>query len=349
MKLIKKILLILNAILVALSLFAFLSPYISPEKIWFFSFLGLFFPVLMLLNIVFVLFWWITDWKHSWMSILILMGGIFISPYILSFRGTESSDDYTISVASYNMNYAYGTFLPGSQQYDQGNIAVFRSFLTDTLESDILCGQEINGFLEKLLMGHYPFIASSPNVRTTIYSKFPIVQKGTIDFGGITNSCVWADLLVKKDTIRVYSAHFQSNNITKDADQVFEDVENHQSFKFFRIRSILAKYKNNVIIRADQARKVRKHMDNCSHPIIMGVDLNDPPISYTHRKFSSILQDAFTVQGEGFSSSYAGKIPLLRIDNLFFSHDFEIASYKVYREKYSDHYPIKSTVRFIVK
>ncbi len=347
MKLFRKIWLILNAILVAVSLFAFLSPYINPESIWFFSFPGLFFPILMILNAFFVLSWWLIDWKHSWMSIIILMGGIFLSPYILSFKGTESVNEYHFSVASYNMNYAYGTFPEGSQQYDNKSIAVFKSFLTDTLNPDILCGQEINGFLEKLLKSHYPYIASSSNIRTTIYSKFPVIQKGTIDFGGITNSCVWADLLVKNDTIRVYSAHFQSNNITKDTDLVIEDVENRQSFKFFRIRSILTKYKTNVIIRAGQARKVREHIDNCPHPIIMGVDLNDPPISYTHRKFSGVLQDAFAVQGKGFSSSYAGKIPLLRIDNLFFSDDFDIRSYKVFRKRYSDHYPVKSEVDLI--
>lgn len=344
MKFVKKILLILNALLVAVSLFAFVTPYINPEKIWFFSFLGLFFPLLMLLNVFFVLIWWIGDWKHSWMSILVLIGGIFISPYILSFKGTESAAEFDFSVASYNMNYAYGTFPEGSQQYDPENIKIFKTFLTDTLKADILCGQEINGFLEDLLSDHYSYIVSSPNTRTTVYSSFPVINKGTIDFGGITNSCVWADVLVKKDTIRVYSAHFQSNNITTDTDQVLEDVENRQEFKFFRIRNIFAKYKRNVIIRADQSRKVREHIDECPHPVIMGVDLNDPPISYTHHKFSSVMKDAFSVQGKGFSSSYAGKIPLLRIDNLFLSDDFEIRSYKVFRKTYSDHYPVKSEV-----
>jgi len=347
LKLLKNILLFLNAILVAVSLFAFLTPYINPEKIWFFSFLGLFFPFLMLLNGFFVIFWWIFDWKHSWMSIIILIGGIFISPYILSLNGTETADEFDFSVASYNMNYAYGTFPEGSQQYDPENIKTFKAFLTDTLMADILCGQEINSYLENLLQDHYPYIASSPNTRTTVYSRFPVIQKGTIDFGGITNSCVWVDLQFEKDTIRVYSAHFQSNNITTEADQVIEDVERRQDFEFFRIRNIFAKYKRNVIIRADQARKVREHMDNCPYPIVMGVDLNDPPISYTHHKFSSILKDAFSVQGQGFSSSYAGKIPLLRIDNLFFSKDFEVRSYKVFRKTYSDHYPVKSEVKMI--
>jgi endonuclease/exonuclease/phosphatase family metal-dependent hydrolase len=39
--------------------------------------------------------------------------------------------------------------------------------------------------------------------------------------------------------------------------------------------------------------------------------------------------------------TYAGHIPLLRIDNVILSDDFEVLDHRVIRERFSDYYPVK--------
>jgi len=47
-----------------------------------------------------------------------------------------------------------------------------------------------------------------------IFSKFPIIDKGKIEFSKSNNSIIFADIRKGKDTIRVYSMHLQSIKIT---------------------------------------------------------------------------------------------------------------------------------------
>ena len=49
-----------------------------------------------------------------------------------------------------------------------------------------------------------------------IFSRFPIVRRGTIPFGKLTqNHAMWADLARPKDTIRVFNVHFQSMSMAE--------------------------------------------------------------------------------------------------------------------------------------
>ncbi len=51
-----------------------------------------------------------------------------------------------------------------------------------------------------------------------IYSKFPIVNSGHLDFEGTNNSILWADVAVRRDTVRVFCAHLQTTDI-KSSDE----------------------------------------------------------------------------------------------------------------------------------
>jgi endonuclease/exonuclease/phosphatase family metal-dependent hydrolase len=212
------------------------------------------------------------------------------------------------------------------------------------VDADILCGQESNQYIRDLIGKYYPYQHFIKKAGTTIYSRYPIIDKGQIDFGTVTNSCVWADVVVHTDTFRVYSAHLQSNKISSDAERLMEEAERDQQVDFINVRTILAKYKNYVGIRAHQATKIHRHMNESPYPVILAADLNDPPVSYTHRIATKGRKDAFMEAGKGLGITYAGKIPLLRIDNIILSEKIEVYEFQTIRKGYSDHYPLRVVV-----
>ena len=57
MKVFNKIVLFFNWVIIFLLVGAYLAAYISPVQAWYFAFLGLAFPIILILNACFVVYW----------------------------------------------------------------------------------------------------------------------------------------------------------------------------------------------------------------------------------------------------------------------------------------------------
>ena len=70
-------------------------------------------------------------------------------------------------------------------------------------------------------------------------------------------------------------------------------------------------------------------------------DFNTSPISYTHRRLTEYLNDAYTRTGNGVGNSYNRSGMYFRIDNILVSPDITPYGAIVDKSiKTSDHYPI---------
>ena len=58
-------------------------------------------------------------------------------------------------------------------------------------------------------------------------------------------------------------------------------------------------------------------------------DFNDTPVSYTYRRVSRKLQDAFREAGRGYSHTYRGFFDMLRIDYVLYDKHFKALGYDV--------------------
>ena len=86
-------------------------------------------------------------------------------------------------------------------------------------------------------------------------------------------------------------------------------------------------------------------LDVVGKPILLAGDFNDTPVSNTYKRLSVNLIDTFSSAGRGVGTTYAGKIPLLRIDYIFADATFKVVDHQVIDSPVSDHYPIKSVIR----
>ncbi|MGA0232338.1 MAG: endonuclease, partial [Saprospiraceae bacterium] len=65
-----KFIFLINILLVSLTVLAYLSPFVNPNLTWFFSFFGLGFPILLILNLGFILLWLMLKPKYVLLSAL---------------------------------------------------------------------------------------------------------------------------------------------------------------------------------------------------------------------------------------------------------------------------------------
>lgn len=288
--------------------------------------------------------------KYSLISIVTLaVGWVFIKGFIAFNVGTVAVDKQNFSIVTYNISNALQAYdrVKSVKLQKSENMA---SFLERFKDEDVLCLQEVGPYAYELLKKQFDkWNFHKLNRGTMIITKHQILDSGEISFGTVTNSCLWADIIINFDTVRVYSVHLQSNKISRDADKMIEEGQIDNKETWLEARGILSKYHDFHLIRAKQAELVKKHTLKSPYPIIICGDLNDTPLSYTYSHLSKNLNDVFYQRGKGVGTTYSGKIPFLRIDYILTDKCIEPVKFHTIKEQYSDHYPVAALVNFKCK
>ncbi|MBL4715231.1 MAG: hypothetical protein JKX95_01245, partial [Bacteroidia bacterium] len=145
MKLLKnylnKFIYLLNVIAAALLAVSYLASYISPEQFWPMAFFGLLYPILLVINIFFVLFWLVSFNKRILLSLLvILLGWNHLNNLIVLSSDSVATDKETFSIMSYNVK-TFNAF-PWAGWGEESRPKMIR--LIDSIDTDIVCLQEFH-------------------------------------------------------------------------------------------------------------------------------------------------------------------------------------------------------------
>lgn len=354
-----KLFLLLNIILVLPLLCSYLAAYIPPDRFWPIAFIGLAYPILVIANLLFVVFWLILVRKYFIISLIaIALGWPHILTHIRFNNARESEHKLPeIKVLSYNVR------LFDLYNWKDSKSRVTRDKIFDLIYTeapDILCFQEFYGgdghhfnVMDTLLSFqqakyyHVSYIRKK-NRQTpfgiAIFSRYPIIhnQEVTSNTSG-NNFCIYSDLLIGKDTVRVINAHLESIRLGREdylfvSDLASNHTENHSisegSLKIFgKMRSAYRK-------RAEQVRVVSEEIAKSPYPVILCGDFNDTPSSYAYHEIAQKLEDSFVEAGRGMGKSYAGLLPSFRIDYIFHDTAFSAYKFRTIQAEYSDHYPV---------
>lgn len=347
MKIINRTIFILNLILVVYTLFAYLSPFIDPADTVFFGVMGLGFPYLVFVNFICIVYWLILRSKNSWLSAICLIIGLpFLSNlFAINFFADKTPQGEFLTVATYNMQFAK-PILFADQETEKRAAKKYETFLRTIDDIDVLCMQEFNAktnsHLESATTFDHKYFLEGKTV--AIFSKYPIINSGILEFGSQVNICLWTDIKKGDKTVRVYSAHLQSNQ-DKAEPPIILDMKAKESINTSGIIGLLKYYNKYTSMRASQSKEIRIHQDNSPYPSIICGDFNDPPQSYTYRVISKGLQDSFREKGLGLGTSFGGKIPALRIDYILADPKLTVLTHEVIQHNFSDHYIVKSRIR----
>lgn len=350
-KILHKVFLAVNILFASALLISYLAVHINPEDFTFPAFFGLAYPYLLLINIVIAVIWAVNLKFEAFISVVVIaIGFTHLSNYI-KFRKPRIDKEGTFMVMSYNIRL-FNYF------ENQKNTDTEKKVLAyiKARQPDILCLQELfingnatikdeefkNAFGGKYY-SHIKLIGSGKNRYYGIatYSRFPIVRKGEIIHPGSSSLSIYSDILIQKDTFRVFNIHLQSFRLKRMERSFVEELiasEDKQTMN--EIRSLSVRLKNGFVLRALQSQVVKDYINRSPYPVIVIGDFNDTPVSYSYRKIRKGLNDSFVKSGYGAGFTYRGNYPPNRIDYILYDNKLVSINFEITKVKYSDHYPI---------
>ncbi|PWG05020.1 endonuclease/exonuclease/phosphatase family protein [Polaribacter aquimarinus] len=333
LSLLDKILYSINSLMAVLLLFSYLLPYISPKTIPLFAILSLFVPILLMINIAFFIYWLIKLKKQLLTSLLILIIGWFMtSPFYKIIENNSSLND-DLKVMSYNVR-----MFNHWKWKEENNIHVKISEFVKSKNLDILAIQEHMSLPKYLLDFPYKYIKKKyarGRFGIAIYSKHPIINQGFLKLENTANEIIFADVVRKKDTIRVYNLHLQSLSIKPDK----------ENFGQKNSEKLIKNLKNRFQQQAEQAEVFLNHEKLWKGKKIICGDFNNTAYSWVYKQISENKKDAFIESGKGFGKTFNYFFPM-RIDFILVDETTTVNQFISYSENFSDHYPIAARINW---
>ena len=310
-----------------------------------FAFYGLILPILIILNFLFLIYWAFRFKFWFWLPLLALILNIGFIKSVYQLPGNAKTTDAIggtpVTIGTYNVN----GFCYGRRSLTASMISEFMK----EKEVDILCFQEVDldsvYTLDSLAKAfHYlpykSYVKSKvKGFNLLLLSKYPILKSSRIRFGASDNQAMQADLLIKKDTVRIINFHLQTTNYNQAK---FPLVPEHWIFnlsdeaeKSMGVYRVLnANFKKRLI----QANFIHSIIKETPYPTLVCGDMNSNPASHTYHQIKGHeLEDGFITCGSGYEYTIKGLKKLYRIDYIFHTKDFSGKSYKSYLLDYSDH------------
>lgn len=310
---------------------------------------GLAFPVLVIINILFILVWALFHRKGYWISLVALL--ICAKPCYTYFpinfpQALPDNLDGQLTLLSFNTDMMGQSNNPDASQ----NNSILK-YISNS-GADIICLQESNNTMLRNIdkKGHllpdYPYrrIVYS-NRGLTCFSRYPIIEAKLIPFSSTSgNGSYYFKLKIDNDTLALFNCHLQSNKLYQDEiDEYYNFIENPKNRKGYNSsKKLLRKLVTSAVIRAEQADTLAAIIsrENAKYILLCG-DLNDTPLSYTHRVISRHLDDAHIKSGLGPGVTYNKNHFYFRIDHIFSNNNLKPLKCKVDRSiSESDHYPV---------
>lgn len=353
-KLVSYIILAINALFACLLLSAAYSPFAHPATSPIQACMGLAFPIFLVINVLFLIFWLLVKYKFALFPLIVL---IVCYPQIRSYvpinYQTKEVPEGCIKVLSYNVMNFNGmnkeSEILDYIAHSDADIVCLQEYAEST-NSKHLTAKDI-----KKAMSDYPhskvvhLCQNRGGNQVAIFSKFPILSSKQINYQSQYNGSVVFTLKVGADTLLLINNHLESNKLTKEDKDTFgkmlkePDAQNVKSGS----RQLIKKLAEASAIRSAQADSIAKVIDQSPYEsIIVCGDFNDTPISYAHRVISKNLNDAFEKSGSGLGISYNQNRFYFRIDHILTSKNMESYNSKVDRSiSESDHYPIMTYIK----
>lgn len=358
------------------------SDLISPTVWIVAAYLGLFFPVFLVADIMGLIFLLAT--KH-WKLSFILMGAFLIcGPTIWRYCPLNIFDREPITnvmeengvekmcpIDTFRV-MTFNTRALGDAKVWRDNAEVPIIDMVRDCGADVVCLQEYtyskekkSGYqeedLRRMLKKQYPYYhllqnSNDSHMGVVVFSKWPLRVSEKIDKQA-KNYC-WAsyhELDVRGRRIALVNCHLQNQAISKENRSLIKSQLKHlQKDSLMKIdnglRELIPSFRNRTVQTATINKYLQARRKNWHEPMPLLIcgDMNDTPTSFAYRSMRGDLDDSWQEAGFGPGISYREAPFWFRIDHIFHSKHFRVLDVKVLRDmKYSDHYPVMATFQLL--
>lgn len=321
---------------------SYLAFYFDPQFISLFSFFALGYPLLLVLNLLFVLYWLLRMKTKLVLSVLMIALGYQHLGRLYQWEGVQMavSDSQSLKVMSYNLRM-FNRFDWIAEKDIPARIAQ----LVEDEAPDILAVQEYHQFAgtPDFPFPHRYMALEQERYGLGIFSKYPIRAQGRLDYGlspegKSTGYAAYADIEWRGQMMRVINVHLASVRFGPDEYLRLSNPGggDQESIK----RDFLKIYHNireGLLRRSHQIARLEEFIAESPHPVVLCGDFNDTPHSYSYGRIAKLLEDSFMEAGHGLASSFqSGPLPL-RIDFIFHDSYWQSVDFGVTQAGLSDH------------
>jgi len=355
----------INLFTLLLLLSSFLSWSISPARMSIFAYIGLAFPFILVVNIMFIAFWIVfRNWKIVVLNLLVLLAcyGPITTYFPLNFK-TEKAPEGSIKILSYNVR-GFNWRLDKKWTKDDPMVDYLRS-----VDADIICMQEYMAAISdkrastknlQKALEKYPYYSVIPlrSIRggyeygLACFSKYPIKAILSIPVESADNGSALYQIDVNGKIISVINNHLESNRLTSEDKKLYKDFFKQQGDDAPKLNDITQNLEDKLGVaykkRAPQVDLIAHYIDQqTTDATIVCGDFNDCPISYSYKKIAQNLVDAYAETGFGPGITYHENHFWFRIDFIMHTKNMKAYEFTVGKVKYSDHYPVWTYLSFI--
>lgn len=341
------VLAVIGVVAMALSI---ANAYVNPKDFIWTTVFGLAFWVILIYNVVVFLLLLLMWSNKIWISVVALLIAIPGISKSFSF-GSKGKADNSIRVMSYNVHdFKHVDGVTDKEVFANQVMEMVRE-----QAPDILCCQEFSQFksgvsrpqciedFAKDAGFQYIYFNRKTNYGgNVIFSKYPLTKVAEDSgFGkGNTYGVMVSVDAGEKGQFHVANVHLLSYMITDSEIDVLTNASERQNLDTIG-KTVLHKLSFAFQKRSEELQTVLNGMPPVGGPIIICGDFNEPPLSYNYRQMQKAgFVDTFTKVGFGIKPTYAGKLPLLRIDYVWANDGVKPLAFDRYKYKASDHYPI---------
>lgn len=348
---------LLSAVVVVVSMLTLLVPYISPAHLGVLPILALTAQWVYVAAVVMMLYWIIRWrwWRAAVMIVVVVTGVLYVDLYYkVEMRRLYEEPRYersALRIMSYNLRSFYSD---DGEFHTVDSVAQFiRKF-----NPDIVCLQEYSipskyrkSYIDSLFARYNVAVVDKSLGQSisplAIMSKHRILRSRAVmidveDSLPPRSRAMWADIIVGKDTVRVFNVHLNSTSIkSEDQDYITNYRYMSDTARNTKILDMVRRLNENTVSRSLHVDTLASVMASTHTAKILCGDFNDTPMSYAYHTLSRDMQDAFSESGRGRGYTFRGFFNTLRIDFALLSDRFEVLSYDAPDSvKWSDHLPV---------
>ena len=319
---------------------------------WLAGFIMMTMPYAQILCFISLLYWLFQRAKRALLPLTVLLLGYSFIQRSIVFNSPNALVKNSVKVLSYNV---YGMY---SNNYEakKESLAKLKTFMLD-YTADIKCFQEFYSNSDRkpyrsinMMIEQYPSYAFIPlredlfdkkeKMGLAIFTKYPIIHKEGKQFANSANGYLMVDLVIQEDTVRVINLQLWSMGIRvgkvtgKIRDQDYEDAKKEGW-------GIIASMRKGFINHRDEMNQINRLIQQSQFPVIVVGDLNETPYGWAYGTIRERLKNSFEEAGRGFGFTLNRSPYFVRIDNQFFSDDWNVIQFRTLRNiNYSDHFPL---------
>ncbi|MDG4944936.1 endonuclease/exonuclease/phosphatase family protein [Weeksellaceae bacterium KMM 9713] len=322
----KSILILLHFGLLAAAYAVVLNQWIQPSIFPYFNLLSLGFPVLMVLNLILLVFWWFYRWKIAFVFTLLSLCLAIPLNKIVHIYGEPETTESNLKLISYNVQYFF--------QDAEGIMKILKDENADVI------------FIQEMGPGPEGIIENSTNDKAYFFenynslgiaSKYPIIETQSFRLDHYPTTYTYADIALPNDTVRFITFYLESLHI--DQEQIKDPNVDSERIKN-NFKTLSSKVLKTAKIHEKQIDAIRENIKSSPYPVVLAGDMNAVPSSYEYYALKRGKKDAFLYGDKVLGTTFPSFGVPLRLDFVFVPEKFKIKSHRIEPVPYSDHYPV---------